>query len=175
MTEPVNEGGWHFVEDGPDGRRAVGPVTTDQIVALIRERRLQHGSLVWREGMKEWATLGQTPELAETLPAPPTSPTIPLEAIARSRGDPIGDNLGMRLLLPVGRSAWAIAAGYLGLFSVLAVPAPLALFTGIMAVREIRAHEHIHGMGRAVFGIVMGAGGTLVLVFMLFAMVMGAR
>ena len=170
MTKPVNEGGWHFVEDGPDGRRAIGPVTTDQIVALIRQHRLHHGSLVWREGMNQWAALGQTPELAALLPAPPTSPTVEPGAIARAHGDPIGDNLGMRMLLPVGRSAWAIAAGYLGLFSVLGVPAPLALFTGIMAVREIRAHEHIHGMGRAVFGIVMGTGGTLGLIIMLARM-----
>jgi hypothetical protein len=68
----------------------------------------------------------------------------------------LGDDAGMRLLLPVGRSPWAIAAGYLGLFSVLCLPAPFALFCGVMAVRQIRRDPKAHGMGRAVFGIVMG-------------------
>jgi uncharacterized RDD family membrane protein YckC len=45
-----------------------------------------------------------------------------------------------RVVLPVGRSAWAIAAGYLGLVSVLVLPAPLALFTGILEIRDIRRH-----------------------------------
>jgi hypothetical protein len=65
------------------------------------------------------------------------------------------------MLLPIGRSGWAIASGYLGLFSVLFVPAPFALLTGILAVVDIRKHSEKHGMGRAVFGIVMGALGTI--------------
>lgn len=68
----------------------------------------------------------------------------------------IGDDLGMRMLLPVGRSGWAIAAGYFGLFSVLFFPAPIALFLGIMAIRDIRRNPKRHGMGRAIFGLVMG-------------------
>ena len=71
----------------------------------------------------------------------------------------------MRLLMPVGISGWAIAASYLGLVSVLLIPAPLALITGILAVRDIRRSrgtaKQKHGMGRAVFGIVMGALFTL--------------
>jgi len=72
------------------------------------------------------------------------------------------------MLMPVGRSGYAIAAGYLGLISVLIIPAPLALLFGILAVRDIRKsrdqpHKK-HGMGRAIFGIVMGALGSIVLV-----------
>ena len=69
----------------------------------------------------------------------------------------------MRMLLPVGRSGWAIAAGYLGLLAVLLLPAPFALLTGVLAVRDIRRHPDRLGMGRAIFGIVMGALGTVVL------------
>lgn len=75
------------------------------------------------------------------------------------------DTAGMRMLMPINRSAWAIAAGYLGLISVLTFPAPFALACGIMAVRDIRKHEDRHGMGRAIFGIVMGVLGTAVLLF----------
>jgi hypothetical protein len=69
----------------------------------------------------------------------------------------------VRAILPVGRSGWAIAAGYLALFSVLIVPAPFALFCGVMAVRDIRRNPSRHGMGRAVFGLVMGGLGVVVL------------
>jgi hypothetical protein len=71
------------------------------------------------------------------------------------------------MLLPVGRSGWAVAAGYLGLISVLLVPAPFALLTGILAVREMRRNPRKHGMGRAVFGIVMGALFSVLLVLAL--------
>jgi hypothetical protein len=77
-------------------------------------------------------------------------------------------NAGMRLLLPVGTSGMAIAAGYVGLISVLLVPAPFALVMGILAVRGIRKSRlgprPTHGMGRAVFGIVMGSAFTMLLI-----------
>ena len=85
-----------------------------------------------------------------------------------ARGRNLRDDGLVRLVLPVGRSGWAIAAGYLGLFSVLLLPAPLALFTGIMAVRDIRRNPDKHGMGRAIFGIVMGG---ITLAFLLFLLV----
>lgn len=75
----------------------------------------------------------------------------------------------MRMILPVGRSLWAILSGYLGLISILLLPAPFALITGILAVRDIREHSNKHGMGRAVFGIVMGGLGTTVLVVLIIA------
>jgi hypothetical protein len=81
----------------------------------------------------------------------------------------IGQNARIRMLLPVGRSGYAIAAGYLGLFSLLLVPAPLALLFGILAVRHIKRDPKKHGMGRAVFGIVMGSLGSVVLAFTLWA------
>ncbi len=81
---------------------------------------------------------------------PPTRPgPIPPQ-------DRLGDNLGMRILLPVGRSPWAIAAGYAGLFAVLLIPAPAALILGFVAIRDIKRHPGKHGLGRAIFGVVMG-------------------
>jgi hypothetical protein len=69
----------------------------------------------------------------------------------------------VRALLPVGRSPMAIIAGYLGLVSILLIPAPFALITGILAVMDIRKNPKTHGMGRAIFGIVIGGIFTLVL------------
>lgn len=79
----------------------------------------------------------------------------------------LGDDALARMLLPVGRSGWAIAAGYLGLFSFLILPAPLALVAGILAILDIRRNPRKHGMGRAIFGIVMGLLGSAVLVLIL--------
>lgn len=62
----------------------------------------------------------------------------------------------MRMILPVGRSGFAIAAGYAGLFSVLCFPAPVALILGILAIIDIKRHPEKLGMGRAVFAVIMG-------------------
>ncbi len=72
----------------------------------------------------------------------------------------IGQDAGMRLLLPVGRSGLAIAAGYLGLFSLCGFPGPFAVGISIWAIVDIRRHPEKHGMGRAIFGLVMGLLGT---------------
>jgi hypothetical protein len=85
----------------------------------------------------------------------------------------IAEDPGMRMLLPVGRSIWAIFAGYLGLVSVLVIPAPLALITGIIAIRDIKKNPNRHGMGRAVFGILMGSIFTVLAIFGLIAALMG--
>lgn len=86
----------------------------------------------------------------------------------------MGDSAGMRLLLPVGRSGWAIAAGYLGLFGLVVFPAPLALIVSIVAIRDIRKSKGTdkpkHGMGRSIFGLVVGILGTIGLVMIILKM-----
>ena len=64
---------------------------------------------------------------------------------------------GLTVALPVGRSALSIAAGYLGLFSILVLPAPFAVIVGIVALIDLKRRPHLLGRGRAVFGIVAGA------------------
>lgn len=92
---------------------------------------------------------------------------------APTQSDPI-----LEWLVPVGRSGFAIAAGYFALFSLLAVmvefhplfgaPAPLALLFGILALFDIKKHPRKTGKGRAWFGIVLG-GAFTVLGIVLFA------
>jgi len=80
----------------------------------------------------------------------------------------IDDSPGMRMILPVGRSGLAIAAGYAGLLSILMFPAPIALLLGILAILDIRRNPEKHGMGRAVFALIMGGiFSVLLLVFIL--------
>lgn len=68
----------------------------------------------------------------------------------------LGEDAAMRMLLPVGRSGWAIAAGYMGLFAMLCFPAPVAIILGVIAVIHLRRNPKLHGWGRAIFGLVMG-------------------
>lgn len=91
-------------------------------------------------------------------PHPPTEPG-PIPEPER-----LGDSTAMRVLLPVGRSLWAIVAGYAGLFAVLLLPAPLALILGVVAIVDIRRNPNKHGMGRAIFAVVMGLLFSVVLV-----------
>lgn len=66
-----------------------------------------------------------------------------------------------RLLTPVGRPASAIAAGYLGLFSLFPLMGPVALIMSIVALRTLRRNPELSGRGRAVFGLIMGSIATL--------------
>lgn len=61
------------------------------------------------------------------------------------------------MLIPINTSSWAMIAGYLGLFSVLVLPAPLALIFGLIALRDIKKNPGTYGKGRAWFAIIMGS------------------
>jgi hypothetical protein len=78
-------------------------------------------------------------------------------------------------IVPVNTSGWAIAAGYLGLFSLLAVPGPFALACGIIALRQLRKEPGRRGHVRAWVGIVLGALGTVALCCSIIAIVASAR
>ena len=102
-----------------------------------------------------------TPAAAVEPNAPTVAPTA------------IGDNAGVRMLLPVGRSGWAIAAGYLGLFSLILLPAPLAVIISAIAIWDIKRSKakgkQKHGLGRAIFGLIAGILGTILLIGLLVA------
>jgi len=72
-----------------------------------------------------------------------------------------------RLLLPVGRTPSAVAAGYLGLFAffplVGLVAGVLAVLLGRKALRVIEKDPSLSGKGRAWFGII--AGGLMAVVW----------
>lgn len=84
-------------------------------------------------------------------------PALPHQAAPQG----IGQDAGMRVLLPVGQSGWAIAAGYLGL---LILPGPIAIVVSIIAWRDIRQSKRSgipkHGMMRVIVGIGGGLVGT---------------
>ncbi len=78
-------------------------------------------------------------------PPPPPPPVVTTE------------DSTLKYFIPIGRSGYAIAAGYLGLFAVTLIFAPLALIFGLLALSDIAKHPEKCGKGRAWFGIIMGA------------------
>ena len=86
---------------------------------------------------------------------------------AEGSAEEMAKNPGMRMLLPVGRSGWAIAAGYMGLFSLVICPAPIGLAVSIVAAIHLKKKPHLHGWGRTIFGLITGGLGTIALVAML--------
>jgi hypothetical protein len=72
------------------------------------------------------------------------------------------DDALLRMLVPVGRSPYAIAAGYLGLFSLaFCFLGPVAVVLGMLAIRDMRKNPHLTGLPRAILGIVLGLVGTV--------------
>ena len=68
----------------------------------------------------------------------------------------LSDNAGMRFVLPIGCTGWAIASGYCGLFSLIpflgVLLAILSIIFGIIAITVIRRNPHKHGIARIVIG-----------------------
>ena len=83
------------------------------------------------------------------------------------------DDEGIRMLIPVGRTPLSIAAGYLGLLAIMPVFAPIALVVSIIAIVGLVKHPEKRGMGRAVFGVIMGGLFTIVLLFVVFCVMTG--
>ncbi len=137
------------------------------------------GKLVRCPHCQTVSTVPQTAELVDAIPievAPaPAGHPFAMAPAPPFPGQNLGDNAAVRMLLPVGRSGWAIAAGYAGLFAPIAglfatinrrmapigwVPS-VAIILGVVAIIHIRSNRKLHGMGRAIFGIVMGILGSL--------------
>ena len=90
----------------------------------------------------------------------------------RRRREPEYDP-ALKMVVPLNTSALAIIAGYLGLISVLCVPAPFALVLGILAMLHLKKHPKLDGKGRAIFAIVMGSIFSAVLVVASVAAALG--
>ena len=70
-----------------------------------------------------------------------------------------------RMIMPVGRSGWAIAAGYAALFGLIIFPAPIALVLGLIAAWDLKRNPEKYGWGRTVFALIVGLLGTGFLIF----------
>ncbi len=63
----------------------------------------------------------------------------------------------LKYIIPIGRSGLAIAAGYIGLFSILILPAPISVLFGVLALLDLKKHPEKIGKVRAWFAIISGS------------------
>jgi uncharacterized RDD family membrane protein YckC/uncharacterized protein YbaR (Trm112 family) len=78
---------WHYVNQG----QQAGPVTEEELLALVREGKISEETLVWREGMQNWtpfheAGLPTAPPPAQPPPFQPPAPVNPNEAVCAECG-----------------------------------------------------------------------------------------
>lgn len=67
---------WYYVDAG----QQAGPVTDEQLKELRRTGKVTDDTLVWREGMANWAPFRDArPELAGVTAAPGAEPPLPVE------------------------------------------------------------------------------------------------
>ncbi len=95
----------------------------------------------------------------------PTAPAAPPVA-SRPANDP-----ALMMVLPIGRSPLSIIAGYLGLFSILPIFAPIALIVSLCALNDLKKHPGQAGRGRAIFGLVMGIVFTILLLVIVVSVI----
>ena len=110
---------WFVARDG----QQTGPFDDNALRAMAASGALHPSHMVWRDGWPSWQAASSVAGFANAPLQPPPlpmPPIVPQYASYTTTPPNIGESASMRMLIPVDRSGWAIAAGYLGLFSVLA-------------------------------------------------------
>ena len=159
---------WFYSEQGAQR----GPVPLATLREMLTRGQLMWTEMVWTVGMPSWSPASNVRELKQPVAPGDRPPPLPPQTInyagpmpppyAEAGTNNLGADPTLRMLLPVGRSGWAIAAGYLGLLSPLMIFAPFSLIVSIIAIRDIKRRD-TRGMGRALLGLIMGAIFTVIL------------
>ena len=110
---------WYYAKSGSSQKE--GPIAENDLKSIISIGQLTGRDLVWSEGMKNWATIDQVPELA------PPGTLIPSPAVATTSfpSAGIGD-------LPAGLTSWMQFYGVLHIvLGVISCLTCVGIFTGI--------------------------------------------
>jgi hypothetical protein len=124
---------WYYIVNG----QRMGPVDLAQLRELLRSKQLNSKVPVWHDG------------LAQAMPADLLPPLM----------DVTGGSF-LDSMLPIGRSGWAIAAGWLGLLSIVPFVGLLAIVISIVAIVHLRRNRDKKGWGRVVVGLLGGVAST---------------
>ncbi len=146
-----------FTVEGPNA--PVGSVSAFALAEMAASGRLS-GMQIRNADTGELLTEAEVLSFVQSVQLPPTITHAPVHRIDGNQ-DP------MRFVAPIHASGWAVAAGYLGLFSVTLVFAPFSLVAGLLALKDLKAHPHKTGKGRAIFGLGMGIVFTVFLLVLL--------
>jgi hypothetical protein len=135
------------------GPQQFGPIPLAELRRLVQARQLGPNAEACQQGAQMW---------------------IPVHhAVAL----PVQTDNGLQYIVPTSStSVMCLIAGYAGIFAFFAFPlAPIALIVGILGLRDLKAHPEKNGKGRAITGIVIGALGTIVIVFVVAAMLLSPK
>lgn len=157
------------------GRNSIGPFDDHELRRLADEGKLAPSDLVCDTEGGSWVTASSVRPMyfhsvASSLPSAPPPP-LPLPPILRPQpvqpqnAGAIDPALGM--LVPLGVDPMALIAGYVGLFSIVLVPAPVALLLGLMALGRLKADPKARGAVRAWFAVIAGVIGSIGLLFLI--------
>ena len=156
-----------------------GPYSLQQLRDFAREGRVTPTSLVRQASSSDWAPAQTIIDFGPPAAPPPPVPMPPIAPSTAPNGmggtTPASSDAALGLLIPVQVDPIALVAGYVGLFSLLLVPAPIALGIGIWALVRLKGRTGIRGAGRAWTAIVLGLLGTIGLVALATAMMSNSR
>ena len=131
---------------GSDGKE-YGPVSADQLRQWLGEGRINRRTPLKADGAAEWKSLDSLPEFAASLVEAP--PVIPQQ----------GADGVLSKIIPY-RNAAALAAYYLGVFSLLpfvGIVLGIAGFVlGIFGLKAVRRNPAVGGKVHAWIGILVG-------------------
>ena len=155
---PEPGGEWYYA----DGQERRGPVTTDDLKAMLADRRVGPDQLVWRAGMADWQPAGQVPALQRRVAAepPPAEGGDPRQLQYRSAPTPA--NAGYAVPdPPAGQATSALTCGIIAIVGALCC-APVGIILGIIAmVQGQAAKESPTNGGKATAGFVCGLIGLI--------------
>ena len=112
-------GSWYYVDGGQTRQ---GPVAAESLIEAYRQGQVGLDSLVWREGLSEWAPLGQFRDelglggvTSGAPPAPPPAPGI--------QASPARKNNGCLIAAAIIGGGGLVLVVILGILAAIALPA----------------------------------------------------
>lgn len=167
---------WYYSKNGTQ----LGPIGTEDLQSKLASGEVAAGDLVWKDGMADWLPAGQIPELRPVLQA--TSPAAPA-SVRPSASSPYSP--------PVAASAPVSSAAYGGqpipnylwqsiVVTILCcwplgIPAIVfaAKVDGLKARGDIAGAMEASKKAKMWTGIAFGLGLAVILIYVIFAVVVG--
>lgn len=156
---------WFFSRAGSQE----GPVTYLDLRRMASQGEIGPDTLVWKNGMDEWAACRQFPDLAFPGQRPPSN--SPASALPQ----PVqGAGLAPYSYGPPRTSGLAVASLVLGILILCGIGSLLATIFGAVALGQIgRSGGNLNGKGMAIAGLVLGILGLGFIAFLFFAGTLG--
>lgn len=167
---------WFYAKDGEQQ----GPVAAELIRERLKAGELSDTTLVWKDGMAQWAPLGEVLELREPVPTPAApqegAPVSEASAPVQAAAPAVSPYRAPQLNQPVQQNGMAIASMVLGIcvFFTCGFTGLIAVPLGHIARSKIRnSATPQSGDGMALAGLIMGYLGVVLFLGYLVLIIIG--